>query len=81
MTGAAAPTAERLPTTQAKRSHRPKAPNALVQLVPRLHPYRGTLAVASVCLLGSAAEGLFAKLYQTQFAVAGEESGSRKQTL
>ncbi len=58
MTGAAAATAELLPTTQAKRSRRLKSPKALVRLVPWLRPCRGALAVASVCLLGSAAVGL-----------------------
>lgn len=42
----------------APSSRRPKSPRALARLVPWLRPHRRALAIASVCLLGSAAIGL-----------------------
>jgi ATP-binding cassette, subfamily B, bacterial MsbA len=61
VTDTAAATADGAPqltTPDTKPSRRPRSPRALVRLVPWLRPYKGAIAVASVCLLGSAAVGL-----------------------
>ena len=58
MTEPSAPAADEAPVPAGKRPRRLRSPKALARLVPWLRPYRGALAVASVCLLGSAAVGL-----------------------
>ncbi len=45
------------PTADA-RSGRPKSPKPLAQLLPRVRPYSGRLAICAVCLLIAAAVGL-----------------------
>ncbi len=60
MTDAAATAADGTPqpTTSdstPSRARRPRSPRALVRLVPWLRPYKGALAIASVCLIGSVA--------------------------
>jgi ATP-binding cassette, subfamily B, bacterial MsbA len=58
VTGAAAQASDQVPAVKAPRGRRFRSPKALARLVPWLRPYRGALAVASVCLVGSAAVGL-----------------------
>lgn len=58
MTGSASPVADgpsTLDPPDPKPSRRLKSPRALARLVPWLRPYRGALAIASLCLVGSVA--------------------------
>ena len=60
MTGGAASAADASPAIEPQdpaptKSRRLKSPRALARLVPWLRPYRGALAIASLCLVGSVA--------------------------